>query len=170
MTAKPRDAAPALAVNLVDGGAFDLNDARPQTFEMLVFYRGLHCPVCKTYLSDLESKLPEFAKRGVDVIALSTDSRERAARSKSEWGLTNLRLGCELPIATARSWDLFISKAIRDGEPSEFSEPGLFLVKPDRTLFFASRTSAPWGRPPLDQMLRGIDVAVERKMPARGEA
>lgn len=170
MTTKPRDAAPALAVSLVDGGTFDLRDAKPQTFEMLVFYRGLHCPVCKAYLADLEAKLPEFAKRGVGVIAISTDSRERAGRSKAEWGLNNLRLGCELPIATARSWDLFVSKAIREGEPPEFNEPGLFLVRPDGTLFFASRTSAPWGRPPLDQMLRGIDVAVERKMPARGEA
>jgi hypothetical protein len=65
---------------------------------------------------------------------------------------------------------LFISRAIREGEPPEFSEPGLFLVKPDGTLFYASRGSSPWGRPPLDQMLRAIDVAIERKMPARGEA
>jgi peroxiredoxin len=137
---------------------------------MIVVYRGLHCPVCKTYLGELETKLPEFNKRGVNVIAISTDSRERAERAKSEWGLNNLRIGCELSIAGAREWDLFISTAIRDGEPPEFSEPGLFLTKPDGTLFFASRGSAPWGRPPLDQMLRGIDVATERKMPARGEA
>ena len=77
---------------------------------------------------------------------------------------------CELSIANAREWDLFISSAIRDGEPPQFSEPGLFLIKSDGTMFFASRGSAPWGRPPLDQMLRGIDVVTERKMPARGEA
>ena len=52
----------------------------------------------------------------------------------------------------------------------EFSEPGLFLVRPNGTLFYAARSSAPWGRPPFDQMLRGIDIATERKMPARGEA
>jgi peroxiredoxin len=170
MTVKPRQPAPSLEVKLLDGGTWRLRDAKPANFEMIVVYRGLHCPVCKTYLGDLEAKLPEFAKRGVDVIALSTDSRERAERAKTEWGLNNLRIGYELPIATAREWDLFISTAIRDGEPPEFSEPGLFLTKPDGTLFFASRGSAPWGRPPLDQMLRGIDVATERKMPARGEA
>ena len=79
-------------------------------------------------------------------------------------------MGYDLSIANAREWDLFISTAIREGEPPEFSEPGLFLTKPDGTLFYAARTSAPWGRPPLDQMLRGIDVVTERKMPARGEA
>ena len=170
MTVKPRQPAPSLAVKLLDGSTWRLRDAKPASFDMIVVYRGLHCPVCKTYLGELETKLPEFAKRGVDVIALSTDSRERAERAKADWGLANLRIGCELSIANAREWDLFISTAIRDGEPPEFSEPGLFLTKPDGTLFFASRGSAPWGRPPLDQMLRGIDVATERKMPARGEA
>ena len=170
MTVKPRQPAPPLEVALLDGGVWRLSDAKPANFEMIVVYRGLHCPICKTYLGELDSKLPEFAKRGVDVIAVSTDSRERAERAKLEWELKQLRIGCELSIAGARAWDLFISTAIRDGEPPEFSEPGLFLTKPDGTLFFASRGSAPWGRPPLDQMLRGIYVATERKIPARGEA
>jgi peroxiredoxin len=170
MTSKPRQPAPALEVELVGGGTWRLEDAKPDNFAMIVFYRGLHCPICKTYLADLEAKLPEFAKRGVDVIAVSTDGAERARKAKDEWGLPNLRLGYGLSIPAARTWDLFISRAIREGEPPEFNEPGLFLTKPDGTLFFASRGSAPWGRPPLDQMLRGIDIATERKMPARGEA
>ncbi len=170
MTVKPRQAAPPLEVKLVDGSAWRLSDAKPVAFEMIVVYRGLHCPVCKGYLGELEAKLPEFTKRGVDVIAVSADSRERAERAKTEWGLNNLQVGCELSIDNAREWELFVSKAIRDGEPPEFTEPGLFLVKPDGTLFFASRGNLPWGRPPLDQMLRAVDVATERKMPARGEA
>jgi len=170
MTIKPREPAPRLEVTLLDGSTWRLHDAKPAMFEMIVVYRGLHCPVCKTYLADLETKLPEFAKRGVDVIAVSTDSRDRAERAKTEWGLDRLRLGYDLSIATAREWDLYISHAIREGEPPVFSEPGLFLIKPDGTLFFTARGSAPWGRPPFDQMLRGINIAVERKMPARGEA
>jgi peroxiredoxin len=170
MTTKPRQPAPALDVKLTDGSTWRLKDAKPENFEMIVFYRGLHCPICKTYLGDLESKLPEFSKRGVDVIAVSMDSRERAETAKAEWGLANLRIGYDLALSGARDWDLFISRAIRDGEPPEFNEPGLFLTKPDGTLFFASRGSAPWARPPFDQLLRGIDVAMERKMPARGEA
>ena len=149
MTVKPREPAPQLEVKLLDGSTWRLRDAKPTTFEMIVVYRGLHCPICKIYLGELEAKLPEFSKRGVDVIAVSTDSRDRAERAKTEWGLDKLRLGCELSIANARVWDLFISRAIRDGEPPEFSEPGLFLIKPDGTLFYASRGSAPWGRPPI---------------------
>jgi peroxiredoxin len=170
MTIKPRQPAPRLEVKQLDGTAWRLQDAKPEKFSMVVVYRGLHCPVCKAYLGELEAKLPEFAKRGVEVIAVSTDSIDRAQKAKSEWGLNNLKIGCELPIATAREWELFISRAIRDGEPPEFSEPGLFLIAPDGTLFYASRTSAPWGRPPIDQMLRAVDVITERKMPPRGEA
>jgi peroxiredoxin len=170
MTVKPRQPAPPLEVKLLDGGTWRLADAKPAAYEMIVVYRGLHCPICKTYIGDLEAKLPEFTKRGVDVIAMSTDSQDRAMRAKSEWGLNDLPVGCELSIASARDWGLFISRAIREGEPPEFSEPGLFLVRPDGTLFYAARSSAPWGRPPFDQMLRGIDIATERKMPARGEA
>lgn len=170
MAIRPRQPAPHLEAKLLDGGTWRLGDAKPEMFEMIVIYRGLHCPVCKAYLGELDSKLPEFSKRGVDVIAISTDDRDRAMKTRTEWNLRDLRIGCELSIATAREWELFISRAIRDGEPPEFSEPGLFLIKPDGSLFFAARTSAPWGRPALDQMLRAIDIVNERKMPARGEA
>ena len=71
---------------------------------MIVFYRGLHCPICKTQLGDLELKLPDFAKRGVSVIALSSDAAVRAERSKQEWRLPNLRLGYGLDLQVARSW------------------------------------------------------------------
>jgi peroxiredoxin len=162
--------APSFEVRVTDGTTWRLGEKAPEAYDMIVVYRGLHCPVCKAYLSDLENKLPEFAKRGVDVIAVSTDSRERAEKAKTEWGLNNLRIGYGLSISSAREWDLFISTSIREAEPAEFSEPGLFLIKSDGTIFFSSRGSAPWGRPAFDQMLRGIDIATERKMPARGEA
>ena len=170
MALKPRQPAPAFDIPLLDGGTWNLKDSRPESFTMIVVYSGLHCPICKTYLSGIETKLSEFAKRGVAVVATSADSQERAQQARGDWGLNNLKLGYSLALATARDWGLFVSRAIRDGEPPEFVEPGLFLVKPDGTLFFAAIGSAPWGRPPLDQVLRGIDVALERKMPARGEA
>lgn len=170
MSIKPRLQAPPLEFDIVGGGRWRLGAVEPDSFDMIVVYRGLHCPQCKAYLGDLEAKLPEFFKRGVSVVAVSVDTGERAERTKVEWGLNNLCLGYELSLASARNWELFVSRAIRDGEPPEFVEPGLFLVKPEGSLFFASRGNAPWGRPLFDQVLRGIDTAIERKSPARGEA
>jgi peroxiredoxin len=169
MTTKPRQVAPGLEATLTDGSVWRLKDAKIDKLQMLVFYRGQHCPICKTYLSELESRLPDFSKRGVGVVAMSMDSLARAQGSKLEWGLNQLLVGGEVSIGNAREWELFISGAIREGEPAEFSEPGLFLIAPDKTVFYASRTNAPWGRPSFDQILRGIDFVFERKSPARGE-
>jgi hypothetical protein len=54
-------------------------------------------------------------------------------------------------------------------EPAMFVEPALFLVRPDRTLYYASVQSMPFGRPCFDDMLRGIEKAVARNYPARGD-
>ena len=34
-------------------------------FDLVVFYRGLHCPICAKYLMELERLMPEFQKRDV---------------------------------------------------------------------------------------------------------
>lgn len=168
MPIKPRQPAPALELRTVEGRSWSLDKAAPKTFTMVVAYRSLHCPICRTYLGELETKLPEFGKRGVEVIAVSVDTAERAARAKSEWGLHNLRIGYGLPVATARNWGLFISRGTKDSEPPEFTEPGIFLVKPDGTLFAMAIASFAWARPPLDGMLRSIDYFIEHNPPARG--
>jgi peroxiredoxin len=102
MTVRPRQSTPSLEVKLTDGSSGRLNEAKSVTFEMLVFYRGLHCPTCKAYLGELEIRLPEFSKRGVGVIAVSVDSLDRAQRAKSEWGLDHLLVGGELSIGSVR--------------------------------------------------------------------
>ena len=89
-------------VPLVGGGRFNIASEVSERFTMIVFYRGLHCPICKTQLGDLELKLPDFAKRGVSVIALSSDAAVRAERSKQEWRLPNLRLGYGLDLDKPR--------------------------------------------------------------------
>ena len=45
----------------------------------------------------------------------------------------------------------------------------MFLVRPDQTLYLASIQSMPFTRPPFDQLLQGIDYALENDYPARGE-
>ena len=153
MSVKPRQPAPKLEVRTVDGDTWNLESSRPAAFTMIGAYRSLHCAMCKNYLGELEAKLPAFEKLGVEVIAVSVDSAERAARAKAEWGLARMRVGYGLSIDTARQWGLFISGAQKESETDEFSEPGLFLVKADGTLYTASIANTPWARPPLDQML-----------------
>lgn len=42
----PRQPVPALDVSTTDGGRFVLGAHPADKFDMIVFYRGLHCPIC----------------------------------------------------------------------------------------------------------------------------
>jgi peroxiredoxin len=165
---RPTEPAPDLTVQLLRGGTYRLADQRPRTFTMVVFFRGLHCPVCRAQLSELERRLPEFEQRGIDVIAVSGETRERTTQLAQEWRLEQLPLAFGLTEDQMRAWGLFVSHGILDGEPALFNEPGLFLISPDHTVYYESILSMPVGRPRVDDLLSGIDYWVGHDYPARG--
>ena len=137
---------------------------------MIDFHRGLHCPVCRSHTRALMRVQHDFAAIGVDVITVSMDTEERARTAVAEWGLGDLPVGYGLTEDSAREWGLYISTSIRDSEPARFSEPGLFLVRPDGTLFYAAITTMPFGRPDPKQMLSSITWLIDNDYPARGAA
>ena len=165
----PRQAAPDLSVETVAGETWRLAERTPRTFTMIVFYRGYHCPLCKTYLGELEGMIEGLESRGIDAIAVSGDDRERATATASEWGLDRTTVGHGLGVETMRDWGLYLSRRIRDSEPEIFAEPGLFLVRPDGTLHYAAIISAPFARPRLDDVVKAIDFIVSKDYPPRGE-
>jgi peroxiredoxin len=171
----PRRATPALSVSLAgETRSFHLGLERPDRFTLVVFYRGLHCPVCRTQLRELTTRLPDLADRGVGVVAISSDTRERAERAKANWGLEGLRVGYGLDLRLARGWGLYVSAgrgktSLGIEEPAFFSEPGLFLIRADGTLYFASVQTMPFVRPAIDEVISAIDFVVAKDYPARGE-
>lgn len=170
----PRQPAPALAVDTLAHGRFDLQAARPERFTLLCFYRGLHCPICATYLKDLERLAPEFAARGVEAIAISSDGAERAGEMAKKVGASALRIGYGLPLPKAREWGLYISSSrgktsIGIDEPTLFSEPGVFLIRPDGSIYYLSVQSMPFVRPNFAEMLAALDFVIKNDYPARGE-
>lgn len=54
-------------------------------------------------------------------------------------------------------------------EPARFSEPGVFLVRPDGTLYFSRVQTMPFARPHFADILSAIDMVVAKSYPARGE-
>jgi len=170
----PRQTVPELRVPVVGGGAYDIRKEAPAAFSLIVFYRGLHCPVCRTHLKDLEAKLGEFERRGVSVVAISTDNEERAVQTSLDWQLPQLRIGYGLPLPVAREWGLYVSRgrgktSIGVEEPDLFSEPALYLVRPDGTLYFGSVQTMPFARPHFADILGAIDFVLKNNYPARGE-
>ena len=165
---RPTEPAPDLTVPLHRGGTYRLTDRRPRTFTMVVFFRGLHCPVCRAQLGELERRLGELEQRGISVIAVSGETRERTIRLAREWKLQHLPLAYGLTVAQMRAWGLFISRGLDAHEPAVFNEPGLFLISTDHTVYYASILSMPVGRPRLTDLLTGIDYWTAHGYPARG--
>ncbi len=170
----PRQPVPALDLPTVDGGRWRLADQAPENFTLIVFYRGRHCPICSMYLGDLNGKAGEFAEKGVSILAASSDVAERAADARSAWGLDRLTVGHSLSLDDARAWGLYISAgrgktSIGIEEPALFNEPGVFLVRPDGTLYYAAVQSMPFARPNFGDLLKAVDFALTKNYPARGE-
>ena len=165
----PDTKAPDLDLPLTIDARFELSKQQPENFTLLVFYRGKHCPICKNYLTEIGAKLDEITKRGINVFAVSMDSEERAMVAHDEWDTHDLPLAHSMSEEKAREWGLYISEK-REGseEPEIFSEPGLFLIRPDQTIFMAQMQSAPFTRSPIDQLLRNLDFVLENDYPARG--
>jgi hypothetical protein len=170
----PRQQAPELVVDTLAGGPFRLADDAPERMTLLCFYRGLHCPICATYLKELEQLTPSFAERGVNTIAISSDGEERARAMAEKIGAANLRIGYGLSLLKAREWGLYVSASrgktsIGIEEPALFSEPGLFLVRPDNIVYYLSVQSMPFVRPNFAEMVQALDFVIKNDYPARGE-
>ena len=170
----PRQPVPDLEVYVVGGGTWKLSGQAPDNFTMIVFYRGLHCPICSRYLSDLERHLKDFADLGVPVIAVSSDGESRAREAKASWKLPNLTIGYGLSLAKATEWGLYVSSgrgktSAGVEEPALFSEPGLFLMRPDGTLYFGTVQTMPFARPNIREILSAIEFVIKNNYPARGE-
>lgn len=170
----PRKPVPALNVKTLRHGTFDITAARPERMSLIVFYRGLHCPICATYLKELVRLNDEFAKRGIETIAISSDVEERAKAMEEKVSGQNLRFGYGLALKVAREWGLYISTSrgktsIGIEEPALFSEPGVFLVKEDQTLYYGSVQTMPFVRPSFQEMVGALDFVIKADYPARGE-
>ena len=168
MKLMPGAQAPNLSLPLVGGGTWDLAQQSPEMFTMVIFYRGLHCPVCKGYLGKLEALMDDYNAAGFSVVAVSMNDKALAEQTVAEWGLNKVSVAYGLDAATANSWGLYLSQAINDVEATLFCEPGTFWVRPDGSLYLIDVANMPWPRPDLEFLLSKVPLIQERNYPARG--
>ncbi len=107
-------------------------------------------------------------------LALSTDGEDRARAMADKIGAKALPFGHGLPLAVARNWGLYISTSrgktsIGVEEPALFSEPSLFMINADRSVYYVSVQSMPFVRPHFRELVAALDFAIEKQYPARGE-
>jgi len=169
----PRQPVPALDIETLSG-PWSLADQNPENFTMIVVYRGYHCPICKMYITELNKLAAEFESRHVSVLAVSSDTPERAQQTVDEWHLDNLTVGYGLTAAQSAEWGLFRSSSrgktsLGIEEPAEFTEPGLYLIRPDGTLYWSNISTMPFARPHFKEIVGALDFALKNDYPARGE-
>ena len=170
----PRQKTPDLSLPTLSGETFDLSQEKSERGVVICCYRGLHCPSCANYLKELEKLAPAFAERGVTTIAISSDGQERTQAMADKINAEHLRFGYDLSLSKAREWGLYISTSrgktsIGIEEPALFSEPGLFMVTPEQTLYYGSVQTMPFVRPHFSELVGALDFAIEKNYPARGE-
>jgi peroxiredoxin len=121
-----------------------------------------------------ERLAPEFAARGVNLVAISSDTEERGQEMARKVSASGVHFAHSLPLKSAREWGLYISESrgktsIGIDEPALFSEPAVYLVRPDGTLYYGAVQTMPFARPAFTDLLGAIDFAISKDYPARGE-
>jgi peroxiredoxin len=170
----PRQKVPNLALPMLGGETFNLSKDHGERGTVVCFYRGLHCPLCANYLTELEKLTPAFEERGVKTIAISSDGEERTQDMADKISAKSLRFAYDLELKAAKEWGLYISTSrgttsIGIEEPALFSEPGLFMISPDQSLYYGSVQTMPFVRPHFSELVSALDFAIEKNYPARGE-
>ena len=159
---------PAMSWDAVGGGTVD--PAGASGWRVLVVYRGRHCPICKSYLDTLESLRGDFDAAGIAVSAVSADPRERAEAQAAECGW-KFPIGCGLEVDEMRRLGLYVSEPRSPQETDRpFSEPGLYAVNPAGETQIIDISNAPFARPELKSVLKGLQFVMSKDYPIRGTA
>lgn len=139
-------------------------------WQLISVYRGKHCPYCSRYLQELDTLAPRLNAVGIDVVAVSADSLDRAEPHIEQLGV-NLTIGYDLSVAQMRTFGLYISEPRSAAEsPRPFAEPGLFVVNEKGLLQVTDISSSPFVRPHLETLVGGLEFIrnPENNYPIRG--
>lgn len=151
------------------GGTVTLGDPQGgRDWQLVVIYRGLHCPLCKKYLAQLEEMQAQFHDQGVDIVVASGDPEDKAQAMADEFAPT-LPMGFGLSVAQMNALGLYVSDPRSPQETDRpFAEPGLFVVNGDGAIQMVDVSNAPFLRPDLDKVLGGITFIRANDYPIRG--
>ncbi|WP_413283076.1 redoxin domain-containing protein [Vibrio sp. MA40-2] len=174
MTTSPKlvagDSFPIIKADLLDGSSIQLGAAQGEaTWQMVIVYRGVHCPLCTRYLNILEEFKVQLSEIGVDIVAISADSKQQLQTHSEQLDVT-------YPVAYGLTEDqmkqlgLYISMPRSEKETDHnFAEPGLFIVNEQGNVQAVDISNTPFLRPEISVVLRGLTfVRNQDDYPIRG--
>jgi peroxiredoxin len=159
---------PDLSISKVGGGEIALG--KQGTWQLVVVYRGKHCPLCRKYLKNLDGLLDDFRAIETEVVAISADPKEKAESEMVEEGW-RFPVGYDLSPDEMRRLGLYISEPRSSQETDRpFPEPGLFVINPEGQAHIIDISNAPFARPDLQGVLSGLKFIRDKSYPIRGTA
>jgi len=159
-------ALPEIELPKVGGGMVSLGGSG--SWQVIVVYRGRHCPLCKPYLKKLEELKPGFEGLGASVMAISADGQEKADADVADHGWT-FEVGYDLALDDMASLGLYVSEPRSEKETDRpFAEPGFFLVRPDGRTQIVDISNAPFARTDLTSFVGYLKYIQENDYPVRG--
>ena len=160
---------PEITLKLVGGGEATLGKAeQPGNWRLVFIYRGLHCPICKKYLKQLDSLSAQFADAGAEIIVASADPETKAAAMVEEIEI-KLQVAYDLSIEQMQSLGLWISEPRSDDETDRpFGEPALFAINSEGRIQLIDQSNTPFNRADLTELLDTVTWVRENDYPIRG--
>ena len=168
---KAGDEFPEITLPKVGGGELTLGQpSGGHDWQMVVVYRGKHCPLCTKYLTRLEQLKESFFETGVDVVAVSADGEAKASSHVSKMGLS-FPVAYDLSIVQMQTLGLYISHPRSPQETDKpFAEPGIYVINDEGQVQVTDISNAPFARPELEPFASGIGFIRDPKnnYPIRG--
>jgi len=108
----PRIKVPDLKFPLLNEKEFNLHKENPKNFNLIVFYRGLHCPLCLLHLKELGRLQKDYQGKGVEIVGVSSDTKERAEEFAKKVAFPDLKFGYDLKLSDAKNGDFIFQKVL----------------------------------------------------------
>lgn len=138
-------------------------------WKLVVVYRGKHCPICTKYLNQLETIKESFADAGVDILAISGDSKQQLEAHLEELEDINFPIAYGLTVEQMNELGLYISDPRSEKETDHpFAEPGVFVINAKDEIQIIDISNAPFARPELERLAEGLSFIRENDYPIRG--
>lgn len=137
-------------------------------WKLVVVYRGQHCPICTKYLNQLETVKKSFYEAGVDIIAVSADSKAQLESHLEKIDIS-FPIAYGLSVEQMNTLGLYISDPRSEKETDHpFAEPATFVINADGNIHIIDISNAPFARPELASLASGVSFIRENDYPIRG--
>lgn len=165
------DTFPAIIVSDTTGSEINLSEpSKPYDWRVVVVYRGKHCPVCTRYLTELNAFVPALSELGIDLVAVSADTLEKANTHMLEVEPV-YPVAYGLSVEQMQQLGLYISEPRSPEETDRvFAEPGLFVINEQGQLQVVDIANAPFARPNFESLVMGLGFVrnPDNNYPIRG--